>query len=253
MLTLITKYLSIAKLIKNSSIIKLLKKEVFIIKNLNKRDKRIFFFTIFSGLFFSILLAVQALIQNVSPNNKWFLCFQVFLGILLCFLPFLVERIFKFIASSTLKIFYWVFIYLAVFLGTGLSFYSIFFYWDKILHFSSAILLTLVGIGILSVTEPNFKKLSIKTIILFGFLFAMTCGIFWEFYEFTFDGILGLNMQRFATSSGKKLVGRLALMDTMGDLITNTIGTLIFSILCYIKLKKKPHFLKKLSFSINKK
>lgn len=195
------------------------------------------------------MLAVQALTQNASSrNNKWFLCFQVFLGILLCFVPFLIEKIFRFTTSSSLKVFYWLFIYLAVFLGTGLSFYGTFFYWDKILHFSSAALLVLLGIGILSIIESNFKNLSIKTIILFGFLFGMTCGVFWEFYEFTFDGILGLNMQRFATSSGKNLVGRAALMDTMGDLVTNTIGGLVFSIFCYIKLKRSPDFLNRLSF-----
>ena len=57
-----------------------------------------------------------------------------------------------------------------------------------------------------------------------GFAFAGLCGIFWEFWEFICDSVGGMNLQRYATLDGTPFIGREALMDTMGDLLTNTIG-----------------------------
>ncbi len=221
-------------------------------KKIAKQEKITFLIIALFGIIISIMLAVQAISEPEGASNKWFLSFQVLLGVLLCLLPFLLERLFKFKASLFLKIFYWIFILFAVFLGTGLSYYSKFYYWDKLLHFSSAMLLAVLGIGILSVFEPDFKHVSIPTIVLFGFFFAMTAGVFWEFYEFTFDGLLGLNMQRFATSSGKNLIGRAVLIDTMGDLFTNTFGALVFSLLAFIKAKKNQNWLRNLAFTTHK-
>lgn len=69
----------------------------------------------------------------------------------------------------------------------------------------------------------------------FGFAFAGVCGVFWEFWEFLCDSAADMNLQRYATSAGKLLVGRAALMDTMGDLLTNTIGAIVMGI--YAKIQ----------------
>lgn len=208
----------------------------------------LFYIIILFGILLMLISGVQSLEGGNQTPGKFFLSFEMFLGIILCFLPYFIEKSFKLITPALLKNMYWLFILFSVFLGTGLSFYSKVYYWDKFLHFSSAMLLVALGIGFLSYLMPKFDHLTVSTVILFGFFFAMTAGVFWEFYEFTFDGLLHLNMQRFLTSSGKELLGRAALMDTMSDLFTNTFGALIFSIFCYFKAKSNPKWLTYLAF-----
>lgn len=173
-------------------------------------------------------------------------------GVLLCALPFLVERLLKIKASSFFKKTYWLFILLSIFLGTGLAFYLKVRYWDKSLHAFSGMMLVVLGLGLLSPLMPRFKHLSTATILLFTFFFAMTLGVYWEFYEFTFDGLLGLNMQQFATITGRDLVGRQSLMDTMGDLFANAIGASLFVLYCHFKVKKEPNWLEIFYFTANK-
>jgi hypothetical protein len=77
---------------------------------------------------------------------------------------------------------------------------------------------------------------------LFSLYFAVFVGVLWEFYEFAFDGILGLNMQKFAAPDRdgvmRELVGREALRDTVTDLLTDTLGGGIVSLLGYFSLRK---------------
>ena len=54
-------------------------------------------------------------------------------------------------------------------------------------------------------------------------------GVLWEIYEYTADGLLGLNMQKFANENGTLLQGRAALNNTMKDLIVDSFGALIIS------------------------
>ena len=59
---------------------------------------------------------------------------------------------------------------------------------------------------------------------MFALCFAVTVGVLWEIYEFSFDGLLGLNMQKFRLEDGTQLIGRAALQDTMKDLIVDVVG-----------------------------
>ena len=88
---------------------------------------------------------------------------------------------------------------------------------------------------------------------LFAFCFAVTIGVFWEIYEFTFDGVLQLNMQKFMLENGDKLVGRSALADTMKDLIVDCLGAFIVSFMGYISLKKGNGWVQSLQFMKKKK
>ena len=74
---------------------------------------------------------------------------------------------------------------------------------------------------------------------LFAFSFSMMLGGLWEIYEFAFDGILKLNMQKFMLEDGTQLVGRAALSDTMKDIIVDGCGALLASILGFLSLKQK--------------
>jgi len=74
---------------------------------------------------------------------------------------------------------------------------------------------------------------------MFTFCFATSIGVLWEIYEYTFDGILGLNMQKFMLEDGTQLVGRAALDDTMKDIIIDCCGSMITTVIGYISIKRR--------------
>ena len=87
----------------------------------------------------------------------------------------------------------------------------------------------------------------------FTLCFAVFLGVVWEFYEFTADSILHTNMQKFALESGQLLEGRAALMDTMKDLIVDTVGALVMAVVGYISLKYKKGWVEKLQLHMAKR
>ena len=101
-------------------------------------------------------------------------------------------------------------------------------------------------INFLNKTDRVPMNLSPLFVVVFAFCFALALGVVWEIYEFTADALLHTNMQKFALESGEPLVGRDALMDTMKDLIVDTLGALAMSIIGYISLKYKKGWVEKL-------
>ena len=80
----------------------------------------------------------------------------------------------------------------------------------------------------------------------FAFCFAVTLGVVWEIYEFSADYIMGTNMQKFGTEAGELFLGQAALMDTMKDLIVDTIGAFVISVIGYVSLKHRKGWVEKL-------
>ena len=133
---------------------------------------------------------------------------------------------------------YLFFLYGSIFLGEVRNFYYKYDNWDTILHFSSSMMLGSIGFSIVLLLNKNLKSMSLSPILvlIFSICFAMTVGTIWEMYEFTFDGLLGMNMQKYALEDGTELIGRLALVDTMKDLIIDLCGASLMSILGYLSL-----------------
>ena len=143
--------------------------------------------------------------------------------------------------------FFVLFIYGSVYLGTVYHFYSV-PYWDKGLHLLSGALLggfSFSAFGAL-VPEDAIAKISPFFIGMYSVAFAVFCGVLWDFYEFTCDSF-GMNLQRYM-QAGRPLVGRAALMDTMGDLFADFIGALLFAAVAYLQLKKNRNWLKNFFF-----
>ena len=98
-------------------------------------------------------------------------------------------------------------------------------------------------IQILNRDEHIVFKLSPFFVAMFSFCFAVAIGSVWEIYEFSFDGLLGLNMQKFLLADGTPLVGRAALTDTMKDIIVDTIGAFLASCIGYFAVKHEKGWL----------
>lgn len=172
--------------------------------------------------------------------------FQCIFGIFAMLLPkFLREKI-NIKVPVTMMFLYTVFLYCSIYLGEVRSFYYKIPHWDTILHTFSGGMLGTLGfslITILNKTEKVPVNLSPVFVAIFAFCFAVSLGTIWEFYEFSADGILMTNMQKFATETGEQLVGRNALMDTMKDLIVDSIGAFVASVIGYVSLKYKKGWL----------
>lgn len=144
------------------------------------------------------------------------------------FFPYFMDRQFRVRIPVEFEVAAVVFIFMSLFLGEVQGFYARFWWWDLVLHTGSAFLIGLTGFLLVFVMNSNPRvnmHLTPKFIALFAFMFAMGIGCLWEIFEFAMDSLFGMNMQK----SG--------LVDTMWDLIVNTIGALTISVLGYGYLK----------------
>ncbi|MBW9307914.1 hypothetical protein EBB69_02325 [Lactobacillus delbrueckii] len=91
------------------------------------------------------------------------------------------------------------------------------------------------------------EELPAGFLCLYGVAFAVFCGVLWECYAFTCDGLFAMNLQRYL-SAGRALAGRAALLDTMGDLIADLASSLLFSCWSYWRLKNDRSWLKAFFF-----
>lgn len=180
---------------------------------------------------------------------------QCILGLIAISLPkFLKEKIDLKIPSAMLLV-YVIFLYAAIYLGEVRNFYHTVPHWDTILHTFSGGMLGAIGfsfITILNGTEKIPLNLSPIFVAFFSFCFALSLGAIWEIYEFLADGLLKTNMQKFALENGEQLIGRLAVSDTMKDLIVDSIGAFVISVIGYISLKYKKGWIEKLLFKFSK-
>lgn len=170
---------------------------------------------------------------------------QCVLGVAVMHIPSILSKKFKFELPTKLYTLYIVFLYCAIFLGEVRSFYYLVPNWDTILHAMSSMMagfFGLMSVYILNRDEHIVVRMSPFFISLFAFFFSVTIGTLWEIYEFAFDGILGLNMQKIISDTGEYLVGRTALSDTMKDIIVDTLGALTASIIGYLSIKHEKNW-----------
>ena len=198
------------------------------------------------------MITVVSMIGYIGYYGFWFLkgepkfhgqlllLIEVFVGILIAILPFIIEKFGYFYFPQLELIFFYVFLYMSIFLGSGLQFYGVMF-WDKYEHVLSAMMLAGLGFSIfqgLLDSRDNSRRAPFL-MSLFAFSFGTACGVFWELYEFTADGLGGLNLQRYE-EAGRMLIGRAALMDTMTDLIADLIGAFLMALIGYLLMKRDP-------------
>lgn len=211
--------------------------------------RRVIWFTVLITLIFSIGFTVARLLFTQPDGNTHsdytLMLTQCALGIVVLFVPDLIQRRFSCRIPNHLTILYYIFLYCAIYLGEVRSFYYLIPFWDSILHGFSAGMLGVFGfwlVDLLNESEIVRVKLSPVFVSLFAFCFAVTAGSVWEIYEFLGDELLGLNMQKFRTAEGIILHGHEALSDTMKDIIIDSLGALLIAVLGFIRnthLQKK--------------
>ncbi|MCB2159043.1 MAG: hypothetical protein KDD95_11630, partial [Rhodobacteraceae bacterium] len=144
----------------------------------------------------------------------------------LSILPVVASR--RFGIRLPVRFFAWivVFVFGTIFLGEAFDFYTRYWWWDVILHAGSAVGFGLAGfLFVFMLFEGDRYAAPAWAVAFISFCFALSIGTLWEIFEFAMDQIFGLNMQK----SG--------LIDTMWDLIVDTLGASIGAIagLSYLK------------------
>lgn len=166
--------------------------------------------------------------------------FLIIITFALTYYPSILSKKFGVYLPKRLQLIITLFIFAAQILGEIGDFYEKISWWDTMLHTISGVILGLVGflfVYLLNEKGNINVNLSPSFVILFAFCFALTMGVFWEFFEFGADRIFGYNMQKF------RMPGEDGLVDTMGDLIVDTIGAIIACIGGHIYIKRKKDVL----------
>ena len=175
---------------------------------------------------------------------------QCLLGVAAILVPAKLMRRWDIEIPKIMFLLYVGFLYCAIFLGEVRSFYYNVPHWDTILHICSGAMLGALGFSMISVfnnTERIPLNLSPLFVAVFAFCFAIALGALWEIYEFAADILLGTNMQKFALDDGTQLIGQNALRDTMKDIIVDTLGAAVTSVIGYISVKYEKGWIEKLT------
>lgn len=184
-------------------------------KNLEKRKKNINM--VLSNIIRGLLIIFLIVNFFTGDHSQDFLIIITFA---LTYYPSILEKRFGVYLPKRLQIVITLFIFAAQVLGEIGDFYEKIPWWDTMLHTISGVVLGLVGflfVYLLNEKGNINVNLSPKFVIVFAFCFALTMGVFWEFFEYGADRIFGFNMQKF------RFEGQDGLVDTMNDLIVDAI------------------------------
>lgn len=185
----------------------------------------------------------------------------------LLFSPFFVEKVFDVDVNTWLVAFVEFYAVTPVF-GYVFKFYYNVFWWDSFMHATGGVVFAILGIFLSARMNKNGKT-NLITRAMFAFCFSVTVAVFWEFFEFTSDRLFHTDMQKDTYISviesyllglkpdeigkivdieevivnGVQLKGYvdIGLIDTMSDMIIETIGAFVFVVI--FALDKDKHAL----------
>ena len=237
------------------------------IKQYISEHRRVFIIYILLRL--SVIMIAVAQFFNRNYEN-FFLCILV---LILFMLPGFIEANCPIDLPDTLEIIILLFIYSAEILGEVQSYYTIYPFWDTMLHTMNGFLAAAIGFSLVDLLNRNKKlmfELSPFFMAVVAFCFSMTIGVLWEFFECMMDVFVGFDMQKdtIVTSihsvllhpeglnkvvsieniqntivNGQNLGIQgyldIGLLDTMKDLFVNFIGAVVFSLIGYFYVKNR--------------
>ena len=120
------------------------------------------------------------------------------LSLLLFLVPSLMEQGFSINIPPLLEGNIYLFIFAAEILGEVNYFYMAIPGWDTMLHTINGFLAAAVGFSTVELLNRNSKNINLSPFYLtmVAFCFSMTIGVLWEFCEFAFDNLFGMDMQK---------------------------------------------------------
>ena len=224
-------------------------------------------------LYLALRIIVGGLLVYHIIRGNYEGAFTCLLALVLFVLPALMERRLHIDLPNTLEIIILLFIFAAEILGELQSYYLTYPYWDTMLHTTCGFLTAAIGFSMIDILNRNSRtKFNLSPIYcaVAAFCFSMTVGVLWEFWEFTMDRLLRMDMQKdtiitafYSTAldptmqniavpvtgirdvaiNGQALgLGGyldIGLYDTMEDLFVNFAGAVVFSVIGYFYVKRR--------------
>ena len=190
------------------------------------------------------------------------------LTVILLAIPLRVER--YFCCSIALPVYLFMLAYaLGPLLGDGYRLYHLTSWWDKLLHCAGGVFFAMLGLFLAQHLNRG-NSLSPALAAIFALCFSMAVAVLWEFFEYAADRLFAMDMQndtyltqihsylisgqlgelghlekiRSVTVNGVAREGYLdiGLIDTMKDLIIETVGALGYVLLNALDRGRHPVF-----------
>lgn len=147
-----------------------------------------------------------------------------------------------------------IYVFIAVVAGYLLDFYYRVRLWDSFLHFICAVVAVFFGYEVTCALFKMEKRTASKTMTIIASVgFCVMCTTFWEIFEFSCDQVVGMmsgtpnDVQHWSyelavLNDSPKIKtlfesydpGRWPIMDTMGDIVLNTAGAALGTVLLAI-------------------
>ncbi len=202
----------------------------------------------------SLGFCIRDMVMATNKSDFVVPLLQRILAIIVVFIPILLKKIFKILFPKLATSVYYLFLFLSIYLGTFIGLYTKTEAWDMIVHFLSGLVFGFFAMFLVNMlTTKNKENINPYFVFIFVFCFALAVGACWEIYEFTFDSLLGLNMQGYATQGGLDYIGQKALLDTMLDIVFDFLGAIISAIFCAFCAYKYKNFVSKFQITKIKK
>lgn len=200
------------------------------------------------------LITIGELIGNQDTERLLLACFTV----VLVLLPLAMELIFR--CKLSLPVYIFAILYaLGPMLGHCYNFYYTVTGWDKLLHICGGVMFALVGMYLFDFINKGESPVLLRA--LFALCFSVALSVIWEFVEYAADIFLNMDMQQdtLITAFNSYLLGPetgvtggirdimsvvvdgveistggyidIGLHDTMQDMLVETLGALVVSVL----------------------
>lgn len=140
-----------------------------------------------------------------------------------------------------------IIIFIGIVFGSYLELFDKIWWFDNFMHILSGFVCASFGYDLAVILQRKKGKCSIILAAMFGLMFALSIAVGWEFYEFLMDSLHGTNLQlskagpetaMFDMSKYHNEYGYLGLVDTMTDMMMNTIGGIVGMVFMIILRKR---------------
>ena len=229
---------------------------------------------------FAVWMILRVLVVAVAVRSAMQGLWESFLSCLLTLVLFLappfIEKKLHLKFPTVLEVTIFIFIFCAEILGEIECYYIKYAFWDTMLHTVNGFLFAAFGFCLVDLLNENPKakfQLSPTFLALVAFCFSMTIGILWEFFEFSMDHLLTVDMQKDTIIYGFQSVALdetarnipvsvqqivrttiestdgsvqvidgyldIGLTDTVKDLFVNFVGAAVFSVIGWLYIRQR--------------
>lgn len=141
-------------------------------------------------------------------------------------IPLILKRFIKIDEKDKLE--FYIFIFIAEFLGCIVNLFKYISWFDTLSHFVSGIYFFIIGLKVLRTINKYDEKNTFFN-ILFAIAISLSSACIWEIFEFSIDNLFNMNLQHNIDTG---------VIDTMEDIIACTTGAFISGLSYYFYRKK---------------